>query len=164
MMELRVDRRRKEWKRGRGQYNLGDLSQRHREMLNALALGESNKKVAERFDVTPICVSYTKNSDLGKLRLEEIRKKRDEQVEEILNEVAELAPEAIGVYREIITGEEASLSLKLRAAGQILQHPMISPKTPDSVHQHIHLHQEKVSELRERGLQVARQMGLIASE
>lgn len=159
---LRPDRRRNP--RGERSVNLVDLSQRHHEMLNAMALGEGNQAIAERFGVTSGWTSCVRNSDLGKMRLEEIRSARNAQIEQVLTEVAELAPKAIDVYRQIITGEEASLALKLRAAQQVMQHPLITPKQPDEVHQHLHVHQERVLELRERGLKIAREMGLVAKE
>jgi len=78
-------------------HDIKQLWQRSHEILNLALLGKKNTEIAEILDITPATVSNTLNSSLGMEAMADKRKKRDEEFEEIQNEVMELTKQGLKV-------------------------------------------------------------------
>lgn len=140
----------------------------HKEILNRVSLGEKNVEVAKDLGCHPQVVTYVKNSSLGRDYLERRRIQRDEKYEAITDQVLDMAQVALSVYNRILSDDTQPIQLQLKAASDILRHPIVAPKTPE-VHNHLHIEAEErrqavLSEMKERGLKYASARGMLVEE
>jgi len=85
-----------------------------------IARGDDQKTVAKSLGVTEQMVSYTVNSDLGKQKLKVLRGEADAHTIDIMAELANLGPLAVGVYEDILTSPGSKDETRLRAAEGVL--------------------------------------------
>lgn len=83
-------------------YNLAKLQERHREILRLAAMGGTDKDIANRMNVTPVMVRYTRRCTLGNKQLAMLRNGRDTMAMDISERIQELAPDALRVIEEVV--------------------------------------------------------------
>ena len=166
-----------EWKRGidrrsygrrngarkpRATYDLKQLWADHHTILDLRIAGLSKKQVAETMGCTPMKVSFTEHSTLGQAKLAAAQLLRDQKTVDVIEEVTRMLPKALAVYEEILDGD-ATLALKKATADTLLMKlgGYESPKRIDVRSANVTLRAEELAELRERGLAVAREMGVV---
>jgi predicted transcriptional regulator len=95
-------------------YEIKSLWQRNHEIINLAAQGFKNVEIAEILNVTPTCVSQTLNSELGQVKLSEIRFGRDEEAKKNSAKIRVLVSKAINVYHEIFDNENGTATTEER--------------------------------------------------
>jgi|GEM_PF-1139103 len=93
-------------------YNIKSLWQRSHEIINLAAQGYKGTDIAEILNITPACVSQTLNSDLGKVKLSEVRQDRDNEAKKNLEKIRILTSKALATYHEIFDDESGQVNLK----------------------------------------------------
>ena len=155
-----MDRRRRP--ETRKTYQVQELWQSHREIINLAATGMKQVEIAKVIGVTPQTVSNTLNCGKGSEKLLEIRESRDAVYKEVTDRISSLAPKALKIMERIMLNEEQdpqiSPFLQLKAATGLLDRAGHSPvKKEESVHKHFHLGLDELEELKRRG----REIGLV---
>lgn len=112
---MEVDKRRVDSDK-RTRYNIKQLWQRSHEIINLAAQGWKNIDIAEILNITPQCVSDTLNSELGKLKLSELRSARDEDAKKQSEKIRILTNKALQTYHEIFDSEDEQVTLKDKKA------------------------------------------------
>lgn len=145
-------------------FNIKQLWQRNHEILNLASQGHNHTTIAEILGITPACVSQTINSDLGQIKLSELRQSRDDEAKKNLEKVRILTAKAIQVYHEIFDNESGEATLKDRkdvADTVVLE--LSGLKVPTKVQgSYIStvLTKEEIEEFKNRGKQASKQIGL----
>lgn len=146
-------------------YEIKQLWQRSHEIINLAAQGWKNVDIAEILGITPACVSQTLNSELGQIKLSEIRSERDAEAKKTSEKIRVLTAKALQVYHEIFDNETGEASLKDRKdAADTVVLELSGLRTPTKIQsQHIStvLTREELEEFKSRGRKAAREMGLI---
>ena len=155
------DKRRKEV--GQRHYDVKQLWQRSHEILNLALLGYKQSEIAKQLNITTMTVSNTLNSSLGMKAISEKRKTRDEEYEELQEDVMELTRKSLKTYHEILDSETESLKLKKDAADTVVLElsGMRVPTRIDSRSMSFSLSAEEISEFKRRGVEAARAAGKI---
>ena len=86
-------------------YDMKTLQERHKEILRRLAIGQSKGNIARDLGVTTAMVRYVFRSTLGSDYLNFISDGRDQSAKSVQDQIAELAPDALSVIRETISGK-----------------------------------------------------------
>jgi predicted transcriptional regulator len=156
------DLRRKE---DNSRFNIKQLWNRSHEILGLVLQGFDQKVVAQMLGISVDCVSETVNSDLGRQKLSEMRKKRDEGFIDVSKKVAELAEKALKVYEDIFDNrtQDVSMSLRKETADTVLMDlgGHRAPTKIDNRHLGIHASLEEIEEFKQRGLKAARESGIL---
>lgn len=164
---LERDLRRKEAGE-RKTYNIKQMWQISHEIVNLAVRGFKEVEIAEILNVHPQTVSNTLNSDLGKAKLSDIRKERDEDAAKVAEKIRVLTNKAISVYHDIFDAPEESLDLmsKKTAADTVLLE-LSGLRVPTKIHsfnESYQLSKEELEEFKQRGVQAALESGMIADE
>lgn len=109
-----IDKRRTPSDQPRKRYEIKQLWQRSHEIINLAAQGWKSVDIAEILGITPATVSSTLNSELGELKLSEIRQSRDEEAKKTAEKIRVLTAKAIQTYHEIFDNESGEATLKDR--------------------------------------------------
>jgi len=135
-------------------------------MLRLAFLGWNHKDIADKLGVTPVTVNNTVNSTLGQRKLAMLDDARDADSIDVAEKVAELAPKAVEIYKEILEEEEASLSLKKKTADTILKDILghQAPKKVEGRFAHAHLGEEDINRIKERSRAAAAVAGVMIEE
>ena len=96
--------------------NIKSLWQRNHEIVNLAARGFKGTEIAEILHIHPQTVSNTLNSELGEIKLSEIRLERDEETKKISEKIRVLTNKAIDVYHEIFDNESGEATIRDRKA------------------------------------------------
>jgi predicted transcriptional regulator len=145
-------------------YEIKALWQRNHEIINLVAQGLDQVDVAEIVGVSPACVSQTVNSELGKRKLAEVRKGRDNEAIKTVEKIRILTNKALQVYHEIFDNESGEASIKDRkdaADTVVLELSGLRQATKiQSHHVSTVLTAEELQAFRERGRKAAEQSGM----
>jgi len=149
-----------------GTHDIKQLWERSHEMLRLAFLGWNHKDIADKLGVTPVTVNNTVNSTLGQRKLAMLDDARDADSIDVAEKVAELAPKAVEIYKEILEEEEASLSLKKKTADTILKDILghQAPKKVEGRFAHAHLGEEDINRIKERSRAAAAVAGVMIEE
>lgn len=98
----------------RKNHNIKSLWQRNHEIVNLAARGFKQTEIAEILGITPQTVSNTLNSQLGKMKLSDIRKSRDDEARVVSEKINALTRKALRVYDEIFENPNGEATLKDR--------------------------------------------------
>ena len=155
-----VDRRRSDRE---GTHDINMLWQRSHEIIGMALQGMKQVDIARVLDISPVTVSNTLNSTLGKEKLAKERKTRDERFEEINEEVLKLTEKAMGVYDEIFNSDHASLELQKKTADTVVL-DIAGMRAPTRIDTRLEsdITRTQVLEFRARGLEAARESGFLA--
>lgn len=163
--EFREDDERRVEQGERKTYDIKQFWQRHHEMVNLAARGFKQVEIAEILNVDPQTVSNTLNSQLGQEKLSVIRLERDTEVKKTVEKVRILTNKAIDIYHRIFDNENGAATIRdqkdvadtvilelsgLRAPTRIQSHHISTTLTSD-----------ELIEFKKRGLQAAREAGLV---
>lgn len=155
----RVDRSEKK------NYEIKSLWQRNHEIINLAVRGFKQTEIAEILNIHPQTVSNTLNSRLGELKTAEIRKSRDEEAKQVNEKIRIITDKALNIYHEIFDDDTDQVSLKDKgsfAEGFLKEMSGLrAPTRIQSHHVHTQLTAEEIESFKERGMQAARDSGLI---
>lgn len=106
----------------RKRYEVKALWQRQHEIINLAARGMKQTEIADILNITPACVSDTLNSQLGQMKLSEIRKARDDDAKKFNEKIRVLTNKALNKYHEIFDNEDgnATVEQQRRVADTVL--------------------------------------------
>ena len=146
-------------------YDIKQLWQRSHEIVNLAARGFKQTQIAEILNIDPQTVSNTLNSELGQKKLSEIRLERDEEAKKVSEKIRVLTNKALQVYHEIFDDQsgECTLRDKRDTANTVLLE-LSGLRAPTKIHsQHVSttLTLEELNEFKRRGIQAAKENGLV---
>lgn len=143
--------------------DIKQMWQRHHEMVNLAARGFSNIEIAEILNVTPQTVSNTLNSQLGEQKLSEIRFGRDQEAKMITEKIKALTNKAIETYHQVFDNENGEVSLKDKSEiAKTVLNDLSGLKAPVRIQSfHTTLSAEDLSEFKRRGIEAAKESGLV---
>lgn len=151
----------------RKRYEIKRLWQRNHEIVNLAARGFKNTEIAEILNITPATVSATLNSELGMRKLSELREARDDEAKKVTEKIRILTNKALRIYHEIFDDESGECTLRdKKAAADTVLLELSGLRVPTKVQsQSIHtvLTKDEIEELKRRGIEAARESGLLAS-
>lgn len=152
---------------GRRKYQLRSVQPMSREILRRIAAGQKAVDIAREMDITPVTVSYTKNSAVAQPVLKELERKRDEASMESIGRLADLHDNAVDVLEQIVTAEAdaVNLGLKFRAAESILDR--LGATAPKKIQGEITsriIDADMLREVKKAALQTARESGIIVDK
>ena len=141
---------------------LQKLRARHREIIRLSFLGLKQREIAKRLGVSESFIYNVLSSPLSRDHLEMMQQVQDAEVLEIKRRIATIAPKAVEMLNEILMTQDATYSVKLQAAKDILDRAGYSPvRKLDSRHLHSYLTKEDLDELREKAVLAAIQAGVL---
>ena len=148
--------------------NIKQLWQRSHEIINLAAQGFKQTDIAEILCIHPQTVSNTLNSELGQLKLSEIRWERDGEAKKASEKIRVLTNKALDTYHQIFDDEsgECTLRDKKNVADTVLLE-LSGLRVPTKIQSHaIHtvLTPEEIEEFKKRGIQAARDSGLVVRD
>jgi Bacterial regulatory proteins, luxR family len=160
-MDRRSDRR---FTRTNRKYELKQLWDLHLTMLRKVAAGKSNVQVAEELGITPQTVSNTRNSALGRARLQELQQSADASLFAMQERIQAFAPRALEVLEDIIAGEgegsSATLELRARCASAHLGRAGLGEIKKVAAPSQT-LTRDDIERIKARALDSAREQGLV---
>lgn len=96
----------------------------HHEIARRIALGEKNADIARELGVTPVMVSYTRNSRIVQDKISIMRGAMDADTIDLGRRIQEIAPRALDLIEDVIegkgAGKEAPIGLRVREAESIM--------------------------------------------
>ena len=139
---------------------------RQHEIINLDSLGFKGAEIAKLLNISPVTVSNTLNSTIGKELKSDLRLSRDEEYEEMREDIIELTKKSIKVYHELFDepeGGEVSLKMKKEAADTVLLElsGLRAPTRVDTRSLNFQVTREEVEEFKKRGIEAARANGKI---
>jgi len=146
-------------------YDIEQLWQRHHEILTLAAEGFKNVEIAKILALDPQTVSNTINSQLGLVKLSELRKVKDGDARLRLEQIRVLTDKAIRTYNEILDNESREATLKDRkdVADRVIS-DLSGLKVPTRLvasHGVAVLTAEQLADFKQRGIAAAREAGLV---
>ena len=151
------DRRRRPNSKVRRTFEVERMWEVHREISRLILLGYKNNEIAERLGVTPIMVSYTRNSEVVEKKVAKLGAERDEEAIDLAKEIRLKAPVALKLLENVMNGEEgtlgevASVGLKAKTAENWLGRAGFpSTKPAGGVHLHAHFSADELEAIKKR--------------
>lgn len=95
------------------------LKHTHREILRLHVMGHSNIEIADILEITPVVVSYTVTSELGKKIINQMELEMDATAVEVRERFTRLASISVATIADVMVNGDKS-SDRLRAAQDIL--------------------------------------------
>jgi hypothetical protein len=136
----------------------------HREISRLLLLGFKNTEIAERLNVSPAMISYTRNSQVVKDQIGLMEGARDADIIDLSKEIRIKAPKALKLLEQIIDeepgtiGELASPALKAQTAEKWLNRAGYpEQKQGNNMHLHAYYTAQDLEEIKKR----ARESGMV---
>jgi len=124
-----------------------------------------NEDIALILNVHPGTVSNTLNSDLGKVKLAEVRKGRDDDAKKLSEKIRVLRDKALNVYNEIFDDESGESTLKdKKAVADTVALDLAGLRSPtkvQGVHANIQLTPEELEGFKQRGIEAAKEEGIV---
>ena len=140
------------------QQKVNVLWEQHEEILRRLALGQRNKQIALELGITPVAVSYVRNSDLGRARLAELQNNANAAVKEVTKRVKEMAPQVLDALEEMYQDESTPAAVRAKICFDLLDRAgTAAPSRHQVAHAVAYLPEESLQRIKER----ARQNGLV---
>lgn len=146
------------------QYDLPRLQALHNEILRLKLTGMKNVDIAERLNCTAVVVSYTINSSLGKSKLAMMHSMRDEGAVNFDLEIREMIPDALDIYKGILSGELTSDIRIRKATADTVVKDLAGKAAPTRIqgtHTHMHLTPEAIENMKLRGMKAAVAAGVV---
>lgn len=124
----------------------------HQEIIRMAALGMKHVEIAQALGITAATVSNTLNCRLGEQQMALVQAGRNSKTMDVVEEMKKLVPQAVEVYKTILAKEDADLSVRMKAADQVLARAGFpTPKQIDINSTVRHLTPEDVERIRKRG-------------
>jgi len=146
-----------------GCYDIKQLWQRSHEIVALALQGLKQTEIASILNVSPVTVSNTLNSQLGMEKLSAMREERDDEAVKFNKEVIKLRDKAIKVYHDLFDNPTISPNLKKATADTIVMDIAghRAPTRIDSRSVHMTATPEEIESFKQRGLQAARESGML---
>lgn len=165
--EFREEDQRRAPEGERKTYNIKQVWQRTHEILRLALAGHKGTDIAKFLGIHPQTVSNTLNSDLGQMKLSEMRLVRDQRTLDVLEEIDSiLLPKALKVYNRILS-DEAPESLgkeKLqKETADTLVMDIRGHRAATKVqgeHLHAYTSVKELEEIKRRGIAAAKASGM----
>src|SRR4030067_128438 len=145
-------------------YDIKQLWQRSHEILGLALQGLKQVEIAKILNISPVTVSNTLNSTLGKEKLSVLRGERDEHYIQVSEEIKKLTIKALNTYHQLFDNPTIDAKMKKETADTITLDiaGMRAPTKVDSRTLHAHATLEEIEEFKRRGLEAARESGMLA--
>lgn len=143
-------------------YDIKQLWQRNHEIIRMALVGMDGVDIARVLGISAATVSNTLNSELGRKKLSDLRKKRDGDIVDVAVEVTKMLPKALETYEKILDGKEVSKIQKETADTLVMDiggHR--APTKIQSKSAHLYLTPEDIKEFKERGIAAAKASGMV---
>jgi predicted transcriptional regulator len=141
------------------------LWQRSHEIVNLAARGLKYEEIASFLNISRQCVSDTLNSELGKHKLAEIRRCRDEETKVVSEKIRHLTNKALKVYNDIFDDEsgECNLNDKKKAADTVILElsGLRAPTKVQTTNTSMQLSKEDLERFKARALKAAEEAGIV---
>lgn len=108
-------------------YEIKHLWNLHHDILRQSALGRKNVDIAETLNITPATVSYTRNSILGKEKLEGLQEQADAETVNVVRRIKMLAPKALDVLNDILDDKVVDIRIQKDVAFGVLDRAGYGP-------------------------------------
>lgn len=146
-------------------YDIKALWRVHHRIIELDAQGYKGTEIARILGIHPQTVSNTLNSRLGKEKISEIQRERDEELRAVRATIDELTQKALQVYHEAFNDENGQLSLKdkVKVADTVMLE-LSGHRVPTKVqssHVTTMLSPDQIEEFKRRGIEAAKQSGLV---
>lgn len=146
-------------------YRVTEMSDKHHEVARMLLLGLSNQEAAKEANITPEYVSTIRHSPVVKEQLAILRAVRDRESVDVAIQIQEALPACIEYLAETITGTDVSAMLKSKNAFGLLSLGGFGPTKNMTVKGvHAILTAEDISEIKDRGVSLGTEMGIVEAE
>lgn len=141
------------------------LWQRSHEIINLAVRGFNNADIAKILNITPVTVSNTLNSELGELKLSDMRKERDKDAAQAYERIRLLSEKAMSVYNKIFEneGNKCSLEFQKETADTVMLE-LSGHRAPTKVQSQsvsMVMTAEELSEFKQRGIEAGIESGLV---
>lgn len=149
-------------------FNIQQLWQSNHEIINLTARGFKQVEVAEILNVDISTVKRTLGSELGMLKMSEIRLERDAEAKRVSEKIRVITNKALKVYHEIFDDKSGECGLKDK--GEFAKHflndmsGLRAPTKVQSVSAHFTLTDEELKGFKERGMKAACETGLVIEQ
>lgn len=136
---------------------------RQHEIINLDSLGYKGTEIASMLGISPVTVSNALNSTLGKEVKSDVRKSRDEEYDELRDEVMELTRTSLKVYEEIMNADDESRKLKKETADTIVLElsGLRAPTQIDTRNLNMNLSSDEIDDFKQRGIAAAKARGKV---
>lgn len=139
-------------------YQITKVQDNHQEILRRLTLGQKAKDIAADLGVTPAVVSYVRHGAEGKEELRLMQGAANQDTVTVRQRIHIASLSAIAVMEGMLEDEDVPLSLRLRAAQDILDRAgHAAPKVIQAHNTHAVLSREDIEDIKQR----ARSMGCV---
>lgn len=146
-------------------YRVTEMTDKHHEVARMLLLGLSNQEAAKEAGITSEYVSTIRHSPVVKEQLAILRAARDRESVDVAIQIQEALPKCIEFLTETITGADVSAMLKSKNAFGLLSLGGFGPSKNISVKGvHAILTADDIAEIKDRGLSLGTEMGIIEGE
>jgi len=144
-------------------YDIKRLWQRSHEIIGLALQGMKQTEIAKILNISPVTVSTTLNSELGREKLSKLREDRDQGFVKVTEEVARLSKKALEVYEEIFDNKTVPYSLKKSTSDTVLMElgGHRAPTKIDTRSIHMTATMEEIEEFKRRGVAAARESGMV---
>ena len=144
-----------------GRFEVTRIQERHREIIRLLVLGWKNIEIAKHLGVTPVMVSYVRNSKLVQAKIAELHGVRDAQTLELKERIRQLGGVSIDVLEQALVDETTPLKERIQIAQDILDRAGQKPVARVvAEHNHTVISQSEMEEVHRR----ARSSGILVAE
>lgn len=145
-------------------FDIQQLWQSNHEIINLTAKGFKQTEVADILNISISTVKRTLNSELGMLKMSEIRLERDEETKKVSEKIRVITNKALKVYHEIFDDESGECGLKDK--GEFAKHflndmsGLRAATKVQSVSAHFTLTDEELKGFKDRGMKAACETGV----
>lgn len=143
-------------------FEVSEMWELHHEIVRRLVLGQKNSEIAKALNVTPVMVSYTRNSKVVRKQLDLMNAARDAETIDVSRRIRENGPAALELLEDIIEdhGETHGIALAARTAESMLDRGGYeAPKRIEGVV--AHFTGEEIEELKKQALESGRDSGMV---
>lgn len=141
---------------GQRKYQIEQIWDTHHEIMRLLLIGMKEVDIARHLGVSPVMVSYTKNSAIVQRQMSLLQAARDAKSVDIGAEIKKLLPKAVRVLEECMDSELPNI--KLSAAKDALDRGGHGAVRKIDVRETHHFSTDEIREIRER----AKEIGILS--
>ena len=143
-------------------FEVSEMWELHHEIVRRLVLGQKNSEIAKALNVTPVMVSYTRNSKVVQKQLDLMRGARDAETLDVAIRIRENAPAALALLEDIVDdrGDTYGIALAARTAESMLDRGgYAAPKKLEGII--AHFTKDEIEELKRQAVESGKDAGMI---
>jgi len=152
-------------------FEVSTMWELHHEIVRRILLGQKNVDIAKALSISEVTVSYTRNSQVVKDKLEIMKGARDAETIDLSKRIREGAPKALKLLEDAIDGEvvgadgeprEVTTMARLREANTMLDRAGYAAiRTFRGEHLVAHFTGEEIEKIKERARGVGIDSGVV---